>query len=98
MWCQLSTTLLAVITEVAQWGAPSGSRPQSLLTMASETVDPIDRPLPPTPHRAVPPGAPRIARCKCGPQIARLCCSNRGENTRSWVCQANALTVRPLRV
>ena len=52
-----------------------------LRTMASESVDPFDRPLPPTLHRVVPPmgstptptqGSTRIARYKCGPQITRL--------------------------
>ena len=28
----------------------------------------------------------------------KTCCSNRGAKTRPWVCQANALLVRPLRV
>ena len=40
--CGFNYQLLAVITEVAQWGAPSCSQPQPLRTMASETVDPID--------------------------------------------------------
>ena len=42
-----------------------------LLTMASETVDPIDWSYPPT-LLGNTPWAPRIARCKCGPQISRL--------------------------
>ena len=33
--------LLAVITEIAQWGKASWSQPQQLRIMASETVDPI---------------------------------------------------------
>ena len=37
--CGVNYQLLAVITEVAQWGTPSCSRPQQLRTMASETVD-----------------------------------------------------------
>ena len=50
---QLSTTC-SNATELVQWGAPSCSRQQQLLTMASEKVDPIDWPLPPTLHKVVP--------------------------------------------
>ena len=41
--------------EVSQWGAPSCSWLQQLPTMASEMVDPIQWPLSPTLHMAVPP-------------------------------------------
>ena len=43
--CEVNYQLLAVIAEVPQWGTPSCSQPQPAmdkLTMASETVDPID--------------------------------------------------------
>ena len=40
--CGVNYQLLEVITEVAQWGTPSCSRPQPAKAMASETVDPID--------------------------------------------------------
>ena len=32
---------------------------------------------------------------KMRPANRKTCCSNRGSNTRLWVCQANALPVRP---
>ena len=51
-----------------------------LRTMASETVDPIDWSHPP-PSLAVSPWAPRIARCECGLQIARLAAAT-GARTR----------------
>ena len=51
--------LLAVITEVAQLGAPSCSRPHQQRTMASETVDPIDWSQPP-PYTGQYPRATRI--------------------------------------
>ena len=40
--CGVNYQLLAVISDVAQWGSPSCSAPQPANTMASETVDPID--------------------------------------------------------
>ena len=52
--CGVNYQLLAVNTEVAQWGTPSCSRPQQLRTMASDTVDPIDWSHSP-PSWAVPP-------------------------------------------
>ena len=52
--CWVNYQLLAVITEVAQRGIPSCSRPQQLRTMASETVDPIHWSHP-TPSWPVPP-------------------------------------------
>ena len=53
MWGQLSTTC-SNVTEVAQWGAPVAVDHSQPLTMASETIDPIDWPLPLTIHSAVP--------------------------------------------
>ena len=48
--CGVNYQLLAVITEVAQLGTPSCSRPNQLPTIASETVDPIDWSHRPHPH------------------------------------------------
>ena len=46
--CGFNYPLLAVITKVAQWGAPIvPDNYNQLRTMASETVDPIDWPHPP---------------------------------------------------
>ena len=47
LWGQLSTTF-SNATEVSQWSTPSCSQHNQLRTIASETVDPIYWPLPPT--------------------------------------------------
>ena len=54
MWDKLSTTC-SNVTEVYQWELPAVGDYSQLRTMASETVGPIDWPLPITLHGAAPP-------------------------------------------
>ena len=66
-------------------------------TMASQKVDPIDWLLPPTLHRAVPSELHVFHHVNPSYKSQDLLLQP-GANTRTWVCQANALPVRPLRV
>ena len=91
--CGVNYQLLAVITEVAQWGTPSCSRPQQLRTMASEAVDPIDWSHP-HPHEQYPPSdSCKVQIGATQPQpgfdLATL---------QPSACEATTLPVRPLRV
>ena len=69
--CGFNYQLLAVITEVAQLGAPSCSQPHLLRTMASEMVDPIDWSHPP-PYTGQYPLSSTYCTLQCGLQIIRL--------------------------
>ena len=62
---------LQSFTEVAQWGAPSCSRPQPATDKASETVDPIDWSHPP-PYTGQYPLSSTYCTVQCGLQITRL--------------------------
>ena len=64
-------SILAVITEVAQSGAPSCSQPQPATDKASETVDPIDWSHPP-PYTGQYPMSSTYCTLQCGLQITRL--------------------------
>ena len=72
--CWINYQLLAVITEVAQWGTPSCSGPKPARTMASETVDSIDWSHPP-PSLAVPPErlVHSVNRCSSATAGIRSC-------------------------
>ena len=95
--CGFDYQLLAVITKVAQLGAPSCSQPQPVTDNGVRNGRSNWLVAPPTLHRAVPPWAPRIAHCNAG---------YRSQDLLHWVssepatseCQTNALPVRPLRV
>ena len=69
--CGFNYQLLAVITAVAQWGAPSCSQPQPATEMASETVDPIDWSYPP-PYTGQYPLSSTYCTLQCGLQITTL--------------------------
>ena len=71
MWGQLSTNC-SNATEVAQWGASSCIPPQP--ATYNGVRDGRSNSLSVTPHltQCSTPWAPRIARCKCGPQITSL--------------------------
>ena len=94
--CGVNYQLLAVITEVAQWGTPSCRLTvdhNQLRTMASETVDPIDW-LHPPPTWAVPPvhlvhSINRCSSATAGIERATL---------QPSACEATTLPMRPLRV
>ena len=72
-WGQISTTC-SNATEVAQWGAPSFSRPQPVTDSASKIAEPIDWLFPPTLYSAVPPSA------TCTVQICAASAENRALN------------------
>ena len=76
--------------EVAHWATPSCSRPQLVRTISSETLDPIDWPLPSTLYRAVAPehhlySTNRHSLCR-----SRTC--------NLFACEATNLRMWPLRV
>ena len=64
--------------------------------MASEMVDIIDGPLPPTLHIAVPPELHLHDTMRASNH--KTCCSQWDANTRPSKCQANALSMLLLRV
>ena len=78
MWCKLST-IVAVITEVPQWGTLSCSRPQPATDIGFRDGRSNWLISPPT-FMGSTPWAPHIARCKPGLQISRLVAAT-GERT-----------------
>ena len=80
IWVQLSTTC-STATEVDPLRAPVAVEYSQKRTMASETVDPIDWPLHPTLHSAVPPELHVLHGENAGPQIKRLAAAT-GTRTR----------------
>ena len=72
--CGFNYQLLAVITKVDQWGAPSCSQPQPAMDNGvrdSETVDPIDWSHPP-PYTGQYPLSSTYCTLQCGLQITKL--------------------------
>ena len=88
---------LQKFTEVAQWGAPSCSRPQPAMDNGVRDGRSNWLVAPPTLHRAVPPelhvlhNSMRVANHKAY-------CTDWDANVQPSERQANALPVRPLRV
>ena len=74
--------LLAVINEVAQWGAPSCSQPQSATD--NGVRDGRSNWLGSTPHptQGSTPWAPRIAHCNAGCKSQLTCCTESAANVR----------------
>ena len=71
MWGQLSTTC-SKNTEVAQWGTPSCNRPQPARDDGVSDGRSYLLTVTPHPIQGSTTWDPRTARCKYGPQIARL--------------------------
>ena len=89
---QLSTTL-QYSTEVAQLGTPSCSRQPA---KDNGVRDGWSNWLVAPTLMGSTPWAPRIARFKCGLQIAGLAAATGARtHVHAWVCQANALPVQP---
>ena len=90
--CRVNYQLHAVITEVAEWGTPSCSRPQPATNNASGKVDPIDWSHPQTlmgstPERLVHSITP-CSLATAGIRFATL---------QPSACEATTFPMRPLR-
>ena len=85
---QLSTTCSNILKQ-HNWELLVAVDDNQLRTMASETVDPINWSHPP-PSWAVPPELHVMHGVNAAYKSQDLC-SNRGSNTRPWVCQTNVL-------
>ena len=95
--CGFNYQLLAVITEVAQLGAPSCSQPQPATDNGVRDGRSNWLVAQPHPTQGSTPWAPRIAHCNAGCKSTDLLHWVSRERATSE-CQTNALPVRPLRV
>ena len=83
MWSQLSTILAVMLLKQPNGEIPVVVDYSQLTTLASETVDPIDWPLSPTLHRAIPPELHVLhAIMKMMATNYKTCCSHWDANTR----------------
>ena len=95
--CGFNYLLLSVITEVAQWGAPSCSQPQLATDNGVRNGTSNWLVAHPHPTQGSTPWAPFIAHCNAGCKSQDLLHWVSRERATSE-CQTNALRVRPLRV
>ena len=95
--CGVNYQLLAVITEVAQCGAPSCSQPQPATDNGVRDGRSNRSIRTPHPTQGSTQWAPRIAHCNAGCKSKHLLHWVSREPMTSE-CQTNALPVRPLRV
>ena len=95
--CGVNYQLLAVITEVAQWGTPGCSRPQPATDNGARDGRSNWLVAPPTRLGSTPTSS-TYCTVLTRPTNRKTCCTNRDSNVRPRVCQNNALPVQPLRV